>query len=320
MSAPWAGLDPERRTALLLYAGIGLIVAFALALAAYGYYTDRIAPRHDTVLTVGDRKFDFLFLERRTRAETRGLSFSADDLSRIIIGVRDTIEREEVTRQTAAARGLTLTEAELEAGMRDLLNVSEEASRSRFADRLRTRLLSDGLSLEEFREIATAAALADKFRAEFDAALPAEIEHAAVRLLQVATQAEAFEIKDELAADGNLPGLAATRSIHVSRSSAGELGWVPRGSLPPGLEEVAFSQAFETVSDIVEVDEGFFFLETTGLEVRPFDDDGRAQVNEQSLLDLLLASSDEIGVTRNLTVGQVRQIANSLIRSARSSG
>ena len=313
---PWTGLDPEPRNALLLYGGIGLVLVFVLALIAYGYYTERIAPKHETVLTVGTREFDFAFLERRARAEAGGAPVSTSNAGQVIASALALIEREEVTRQTATRRGLRVTEAEIEAGMRDMLRVDEEDSRERFASRLRTRLLRDGLSLAEFREIATANVLADKLLDEFAAMVPAEAEHADLRLIQVRTQTEALEIKEDLERGDPFASLAATRSIHPSRSSAGEVGWVPRDALPEELEEVAFSQGAGTISDFIETEEGFFFLLTQAVETREVDDDGRTLVSERGLSLLLEETRQEIGSAASLTVGQVNRIAVDLIRSS----
>ena len=54
---------------LMLIGGIGILVVFALVLIAYGYYSQNIQPRGETVFSVGDRDYDYAYLDcaRRRR-------------------------------------------------------------------------------------------------------------------------------------------------------------------------------------------------------------------------------------------------------------
>jgi parvulin-like peptidyl-prolyl isomerase len=318
---PWTGLDPERRNTLLLYGGLGILVAVALAVIAYGYYTDRIAPKHATVLSVGDRDFDLSFVERRIKAEVRGAPISPQQIGQAIVVVMSEIEREELTRQAAAAKGITLTEAELEAGIREDLSLDETATRNDIAARLRSELVRmGGFPLDEYRDMVRAELLTDRLKAGFEANVPAETEHADLRIFQANTQSDALGARQRIANGESFAAVAASTSVHRSKSSAGELGWIPRGALPQKLEEVAFALHAGSISDIVETDEGFFFLENRGQESRAVTEDGRKQVVDHAFSNLIQQTRDTVGVSTSLTEAQIQRIALDLVSPAVAGG
>jgi len=314
---PWTDLDPERRNALLLYAGIGFVVALALVLIGYGYYTDRVAPGHETVLRVGSRAFDLNDLERRAKAEARqGLS-GQSDLSQIIGGALTKMEREEVLRQTGERRSLSLSEAELDASLRTRLQLTAEATREQLASRLRGELLRLGLSLGEFQAITRADAVETKLQAQSREAIPAEAEQVDLLLIQVGSQSQALEIRDLLGQGTTTFAVqAATKSIHSSRSSAGELGWIPREALPKEVAGAAFALEAGATSDIVEIKQGFFILQARGKETRAVDDNAKTRVVDQALSASLQETRDAAGVTSTLTEDQLRRIAAEVAAAA----
>ena len=105
--APRTKVDIEHRNALLLYAGIGAIIVFALAIIGYGYYQSKLKPLHETVLTVGTRKFDVAFLERRMKSQIKTGQISQSGTFRdLASGTLNTIQQEELLRQSADGLGI----------------------------------------------------------------------------------------------------------------------------------------------------------------------------------------------------------------------
>jgi hypothetical protein len=312
-SYPWTDLDPERRNALLLIGGIGLVVLVAIAFIAYGYYTDRIAPNRETVLEVGDRKFNYAFFERRAVAELNDGRISAADANSLSAGILNTmsqIEREEALRVTAERLNIEVTEADIEASMRDRLLLQDDVTREIFASRLRSELLLLGLSLGEYRDIARATAIEDKLRTQVTAIIPAEAEHADLRLIQAETQEKANEARQRLANGDPFADVASAISIHSSKSRGGEVGWTPRGALLPDLEAAVFRGV--GVSDVISTNNTFFIIETRGLEVRTVSDDGKEDILETQVGQILRQSLDEAGASRTLTIGQVQRLSAKL--------
>jgi hypothetical protein len=309
-SLPWTDLDPERRNAVMLIAAVGAIILFAVGIIGYGYYSERIAPKRATVLEVGDRKFDYGALERRAIADSPGSFADGDAFLSHIVGTLANIEREELVRQTADRLNVTATSEEVEASLYKRLGLLPEATREQFAPRLQTELLSTGLSQAELRDIERAVVLEEKLRAQFSAAVPAASDHADARLIQVATQMEADSARQRLTDGDDFSTVAVQVSRHSSRSAAGELGWVPRNSLPPALEEFAFNNL--GLSGVIQTDDGFFILESRGQEVRDITDTTRAQVAEQTLSNELRTTRDAVGAQPSLTTGQIQSIAQAI--------
>src|SRR5690606_32188709 len=101
---------------------------------------------------------------------------------------------------------------------------------------------------------------------------PAEGPQVNVRLVQLATLEDAQEAKARLDAGEEMVIVAATDSIHASKSRAGDLGWVAKGTFPPEVEEVVFDQPVETTTDIIETEEeGFYLVEVRAAETRPIE-------------------------------------------------
>lgn len=307
-SFPWADLDPDRRNAILLIGGIGAVVLFALAIVGYGYYHDRIAPRHETVLKVGGREFDYATLERRVRADV--VASASNDTQQLIGDTLLKMEQEEVTRRAAKGIGVKATDEEVQAELVAKLNLPADAPREQIATFLRFELVRSRLSLAELREIVAAGVLEKKMLVQFESIVPPRAEHANLSLIQTGSQVEAIQSKQKLDEGQSFAVTAAQVSIHRSKAQAGDVGWLPRGALDPKVEEFAFSEL--GVSDIIETDDGFFIVQVRGRETLPVTEEGKHQVAEFSLVSLLSKTKKDLGVDRLLNTAQLQRLAGSL--------
>ncbi len=316
----WSDLDPERRRSILLVGGVSLILLFALAAVSYGFYVDRIAFKQETVLRVGDRKYDYGQLERRLLADLGPISSLTTEQFGLLVGNSwRALESEALIRVAAEDQGISVTEQEIEAQMKDDLNLSSEAPRDQFARLLRRELQATGLKLDEYRETAEARALALKLQQVLGEAVPAEAEQIDIRFLQVFTEAEALEAKSAIDDGEPLAALAATRSIHASRQAAGELGWVPRGALPGTVDDVAFSIEIGVISDVIEATDGFYIIEVRAREVREISEESLDEVVGYVLQAMIEEVRDSIGSELTLTSDLLGRLAGS-VQSALTSG
>ncbi|MPZ50609.1 MAG: hypothetical protein GEU75_15145 [Dehalococcoidia bacterium] len=313
---PLADLDPERRNAVLLVGGIGAVVLFALALIGYGYYTDRIAPNRTTVLEIGDRKFDYSFLERRVGAEYAEGNIQTTSSEVLAAGIIETlslIDREETVRQAARKEGLVATQDEVDAAIKERLGLTAEATREAMAPRLRSQLLTLGLPLSEYEEIARAAVLEEKYRSRYADQVPAQADHVDLRIIQVGSKVTADSIKTRLDNGESFASIAAAESIHPSgRGTAGELGWVPRGSQIIPVEEAAWDHP--GLSGPIETIQGFFIVENRGQETRDLTDTTKEAVARQSLTRFLESTREELGANPTLSPRQLQRIASSIVQ------
>jgi parvulin-like peptidyl-prolyl isomerase len=317
---PWTGLDPERRNALLLYAALGALVVFVLALISIAYYNDRIAPLNDPVLRIGDREFQYAQLERRVKYDIQQGTFALSaSLGDAITESLRSLEREELIRQAAAHAGVPVTEADIDDRIRQTLGLAEGIDRNRFAEFYRGAVLRSGLPVREYREMVAAAVAQDKIVQQIEAGVPEAAEQVQLHLIQVSTQAEAIAIKQRLETEP-FAVIAATESIHSSRSTAGDLGWVPRGALTPDLEDVAFALPVNQMSDVVDSEDGFFILQVRDTRTGPIDEKGLDLIIGRAFNKHLRETRDHLGVTRLITESQVERVARSLLDSGSLGG
>jgi hypothetical protein len=306
-SFPWTDLDPDRRNAVLLVAGIGLVVVLSLGLVAYGYYKDKIAPKHETVLRVGHREFDYASVEKRLKVEYAAsppTNPQQIDAQQTILNTISKIEHEEIVRQAAKSQGVTATEEEIQARLAEALGLPKDTSREQIGGFLRAELVRNRMSLGEYREIVTADVLEKKLGSQFESIAPQRTEHVNLSLIETGSQVQALQAKQRLDSGEPFSVVATQVSKHESKSAAGDLGWRPRGSTG--------------VSDVIETDDGFFILKVNGLETMEVTDAGKQLIVEFSVSNLLSKTKKDIGTERMLTAGQVQRLAGSLTGISRA--
>jgi hypothetical protein len=306
----WSRQDEESRNAALLVAGISFVILLALAIVGYGYIKDRQDNRGNSVLVVGKWDVSYDYLVDRMKPFMPGTgTYTPDQFSQLLGGILAQIEQEELMRYTAREQGITVGDDEIEQQMRDDLDVSADASKEVFATALRRQLLTTGLSLDEYRAIQRAQLIENKVRGAARDALPAQTEQVDIRLLKVATQADADAAKTRLNNGESLAVVAADVSIDTSKSKAGDVDWVARGSYESKLEDAIFSQAVGTISDVIVGDEGFYIVEVRGHETRDTTDEIRNAVASRTFNTDLQEGRDAIGSQITMTTTQVNQLA-----------
>jgi len=300
-------IDPERRGTLMLIGGLGILVVFALVLIAYGYYSQNVKPRGETVFSVGDRDYDYAYLEKRVDADIASGEFQVNNIQTSVANTVLKIQNEELVRLTAREKGISITDEELEARMRQELNVPEDAPRERFASALQLELQNSGLSLSQYEEIVTSLALEDKLREQLATSVPAEGEQVDLLILQTATRETAQAALDRINAGEEFQDVAQEVSVHTSKQVGGEFGWAPRGLLPKSIEDVVF--ALTGRSQVVQDNLGFFVFEVRDKQTRPIDESLKERVVQSQLNETITATRTAAGVTNSLTIGQVQDLA-----------
>jgi len=291
----------------MLIGGLGILVVFALILIAFGYYSQNIKPRGETVFSVGDRDYDYAYLEKRVDADIASGEFQVNDIQTSVANTVLKIQNEELVRLTARDKGISISDEELEARMREELNVPEDAPRERFASALQLELQNSGLSLSQYEEIVTSLALEDKLREQLATSVPAEGEQVDLLILQTATRETAQAALDRINAGEEFQDVAQEVSVHTSKQVGGEFGWAPRGLLPKSIEDVVF--ALTGRSQVVQDNLGFFVFEVRDKQTRPIDESLKERVVQSQLNETVTATRTAVGVTNSLTIGQVQDIA-----------
>jgi parvulin-like peptidyl-prolyl isomerase len=288
------------------------VVALALGLIAVGYYVDRVAPRGDTVFTVGDRKFSYAYLEDRVDAANAQGTFVLSDVVFGIGQVVADIQNEELIRLIAAEDGVSITQEELEQGMRDDAGVPPDTDRNAFASALRDRLLRIDLSLERYEELIEARVLQQKLEDNIVAGLPAEMEQVDLSLILVDTDAQAAMARQRLMDGEAFEDVASEVSQHSSASDGGVLGWTPKELLVPDIADAVFAVEPGTTSDVIETEDGFYIVMVDGKEVRELEEATRTRLATSMFNERLEEASNQYDLQNLVTVEQAQRIADHL--------
>ncbi len=305
-------IDPESRNRVLLIAGMTVVVVFSLALIAVGYYVDRIKPRGEAVAIAGSREFSYSYIEDRVNARVAEGGFDFQNPAQSIAITISDVQNEELTRLIAAEDGVTISEEELEAGMREDAGVVPEANRNIFASALRDRLQLLGLPLDRYEEMIEAQLLETKVTNNLAAALPKELEQADISLILVDTDAAAAGARQRIVDGEVFQDVAAEVSQDDSASAGGVLGWTPRDLLRADLAEAIFALEPGTLSNVIETERGFYVVRVDGKEVRPVDEVMSANIARAQFVDRLEAASVTYRLENRLTVGQAQRIAGQI--------
>ncbi len=177
-----------------------------------------------------------LIEERLLLAEAarRGLSLSAADV-------------EAAARAAEAAMGREAFERELAAE-----GLTPEAWRARLGETLLVRALLSTVPPPKPISEHDVRAHYQEHRADY-----ARPEQFRARIPTVATRAEAEAIRAQLAAGGDFAALAREKSISPEKEAGGDLGFVPRGQLPPEFDEALARLKPGELSPVVESPYGF---------------------------------------------------------------
>ena len=256
-------LDAERRNQLLVVVLAVGVVALALGIALFGYYQTKIAPKGEAVLRVEDRSFSLGYFERRARYEIRnGNSTLLRDATQAADALVSMVQRQELVRLGAPEQGIALTEKDIDDEIRKRLNVASDADQSTFAVTYREAVRASGLSTRDYRDIIAFSLLENRLREKFQAEVPAKVEQARYRAIQVATAEEGQSVLDRLDAGEDFAALAKELSVDTSSKEAGgEKPWAARGTLVEPLEQALFSLEPGQRSGLIETQASFVIVE-----------------------------------------------------------
>jgi len=194
-------------TAVVFLAGLSSWVG-------YEYYKDyKSNPLREVVIEVNGVPFTMEYFVKTLDAYTQGIN------STIIYQysnyfadmVADSIINAESIRQGAESLNITVTTAEIDAGLEEY------------------ELPNDSV----YRDMVRASLLEEKLKGYFGSQLPDTTEQADVQVMLVESQEVASELIGEIEAGGNFTALA--EDFSCNSSVEGDLGWLPRELMPNTL-------------------------------------------------------------------------------------
>lgn len=304
--------ETERKVQLFLGAMMAIVVVAVVGLGAYGYYDANIRPKHERVLTVGDRDFSFAYLERHLRYVIR--TASATDAARYDANIAlqtaiDSLLDAEMERLGAPSLGISVSEEEIDAEVREQLRIPEE-DKEAFAAAYRKEVRDSGLEPDEYRAAIAAKLLNEKLKQHFRDQVPATADQVRARVIQVGTEEEAQKVLERLGAGEDFAALAAELSLDAStKDKGGEMDWVVRGGVAAEVETVLFALEAGQTSEPLEVNgkyEIYQVLEKAAArEVTP---DQRALIEDRLYAEWRTEISQGHPVTTYLTTEQIQEL------------
>jgi parvulin-like peptidyl-prolyl isomerase len=191
---------------------------------------------------------------------------SAEGRERLAQARRQVLEQmidQELIRQAAAEMGVSISQAQLQSSIQDIIDQS--GGQEEFGQSLQAM----GTTYEDFQQMLLDQLLSEAVYGAVTASISTTAEQVHARHILVSTRERAEEVLTRLQAGEDFAYLAREYSEDISsRETGGDVGFFPRGVMPPEVEEVAFTAEIGEVSGVVESPFGFHIIQVLEREER----------------------------------------------------
>ena len=148
-----------------------------------------------------------------------------------------------------------------------------------------------GMSETDLREVLRTELLRQKLQEALAAEVPTTAEQVHARHILVKTEDEARQVLERLNKGESFELLAKELSTDEStKDKGGDLGWFPRGQMVPAFEEAAFNAKVGEIVGPVQTSFGWHIIKVEGHEVRELEP-GMLQFQRSQALDKWLAKA-----------------------------
>ncbi len=170
--------------------------------------------------------------------------------------VLDQMINEVVIAQQAEKESIRVADADLNARLAQM--VQDAGS----VEKVNAYLDKFQVSLGDFCAQMRSSMLGEKMLDRATSALPTQAEQVHVRQILVSTSALAQTLRDRARKGEDFASLARQYSMdETSKPNGGDVGWVPKGILPPELDAVIFQLSSNQVSDVVTTQLGYHVVQ-----------------------------------------------------------
>jgi len=263
------------RTVLLVAVAAAVVVA---AVAGYAIYADRVKPFQTVVLEVDGESVRMPYFLKRVAMSNEA------PLSMLQILAQEAIVRDTAPRPPY---DLSVTREEVDAFARDLARGADTSiGDAEFREWYRQQLNESRLSDAEYQQLLRTRLLSLKMNGYLGDRVPASGEQVLVNMIPVRDSDTGAEVKARYDAGESFDTLARRYSSDPElKRNGGVVGWLPRGVLDPGLEEMAFKL------DLRKSSEPLYFDERTVIVLmisdravdRPIDEKSRTVLKSKAL-------------------------------------
>jgi len=180
-------------------------------------------------------------------------------LLRLDLQVLEWLVDQVLIEQAAEEHGVQVSAAEIEAAV--------QAMRGDDADRFAAWLAANALTEDELRSQVRYDILTASMRDLVTLQLARNVPQINVRHILTSEESAATRAVQALRAGANFIELARqTSEDATTRSSGGELGFLPQGVMPPTFDEVAFAMQPGEISDVVRSEFGFHAIQVVEID------------------------------------------------------
>lgn len=272
---------------------MGVIIVLAvLAIPAYGYYTNYIAPARTVAAQVGNTTITMGGVVKNMRANMAMGAYSDPQAAAgAPFEVLNTMVENELVYQATLREGFKVTDAEVDFYVESAFYpVPEEGENPDPADlereykeRYQSFLTRAGLSDREYHRMIRYAIAASKMAGQIAQEVSSHANHVEAYWILVPSEGDYVKAAEEI--KGGMEFADACGEYNVEARYADEncyVGWIPEGAFPE-LEEVLFGIEHNKVSDPIWTSQGTYFLKVVGgPEAWEMTEDMRNQVEFQA--------------------------------------
>lgn len=227
--------------------------------------------------------------------QAQGIDLSSEDGQETLTQVRrqilEALIDQKIIEQQAAELGLSISEETVEAEAQG--SIAEGQGEVQFAE----WLAANNLTYEEFKETLRSQLIANQLFETITGDVPETAEQIHLHHIQVADEATAQAIIEQLKSGADFDRLAQEQSLdESSRANGGDLGWFARGQgpLPAEVEAIAFNLQPGQINGPIQYPLGFYIIKLEAREVnRPLTNEMRQAVKQQQFSDWLAEQRSE---------------------------
>ena len=287
---------PPRRVTLLLSLAVFL---FIVSIPAYGYYDVYIAPLREPMVKVNDKVFTMGdYVERLRYLEAENTLFGQKlDYGKDPFVLLDSFRDNELIRQASSRLGLLTTEAELIQALKQRVGAlpkegeqpTDEEIERRFQELYKQRLIQVNLSDSKYRQVVRELLLRDKLKEHLNDRLPAVAEQVRVLGMLLQDEEAAKRLKKQAEAGENFGTLARANSIDTNtKDNLGDMGWIPKDTMPDVFDELVFKLSPNAVSDPFFMNNGYWIIKVLEHAVaRQVEGEARTRLQDRALEEWL---------------------------------
>jgi len=225
-----------RRTAFIV---ASVVIVLILIIVGVSLYINA-APFRRIIITVDDVSINMdYFLEKTRLAGTDPLVMLEQLTNELLIKIE------------APRYGIEVSPEDIDQELRRIASgESKTISEDEFKEWYRQQLNEITLSDSEYKEIIATGLLANRFQEYLAERVPAVAEQVHFHAILLEKYEDTEKIRARWEAGEDFADLAQEVSLdRVSGKEGGDLGWVPRGILPPGFDDIVFNLAIDDVSE-----------------------------------------------------------------------